>query len=263
MSTDALPTSPAAPELSALAQALSALKLDRAADALPALLSAAVSDDLGGPAFLQRVLAMELTAREESRLKTSLKLSGVPLGQTISNFDFAFQPAIERSRIESLATCSWVREKKTTLLLGPPGVGKTHLAIALGVKAVEAGFSVFYFRVEDLLHQLRVDAKTPPAQLKRRKYMNVALLIIDEVGFEPFTREEANLFFRLVSYRYQRGAICITSNKAVKDWPEMLAGDEVITAAILDRLLHASHVLNIRGNSYRLKELEANLHARS
>ena len=263
MSADALPVRAATPELSALAHALSALKLDRAADALPALLSAAVSDDLGGPAFLQRVLAMELTAREESRIKTSLKLSGLPLGQTISNFDFAFQPAIERSRIESLATCSWVREKQTTLLLGPPGVGKTHLAIALGVKAVEAGFSVTYFRVEELLHQLRVDAQTPPAQLKRRKYMNVALLIIDEVGFEAFTREEANLFFRLVSYRYQRGAICITSNKAVKDWPEMLAGDEVITAAILDRLLHASHVLNIRGRSYRLKELEASLHTRS
>jgi DNA replication protein DnaC len=263
MTTDALPVRQATPELSALAQALSALKLDRAADALPALLSAAVSDDLGGPAFLQRVLAMELTAREESRIKTSLKLSGLPLGQTISNFDFAFQPAIERSRIDSLATCSWVREKQTTLLLGPPGVGKTHLAIALGVKAVEAGFSVMYLRVEDLLHQLRSDAQTPPDQLKRRKYMNVALLVIDEVGFQAFTREEASLLFRLVSYRYQRGAICITSNKAVKDWPEMLAGDEVITAAILDRLLHASHVLNIRGRSYRLKELEASLHARS
>jgi DNA replication protein DnaC len=263
MTTSALPSRQAAPELSALAQALSALKLDRAADALPGLLSAAVSDDLSGPAFLQRVLAMELGAREESRIKTSLRLSGLPLGQTISNFDFAFQPAIERSRVESLATCSWVRDKMTTLLLGPPGVGKTHLAIALGVKAVEAGFSVIYLRIEDLLHLLRHDAQIPPAQLRRRKYMNVALLIVDEVGFGTFTRDEANLFFRMVSYRYQRGAICITSNKAVKDWPEMLAGDEVITSAVLDRLLHSSHVLNIRGRSYRLKELEASLNSRS
>jgi DNA replication protein DnaC len=261
MTTTALPTPPASTELSVLAQALSALKLNRAAEALPDLLSAAARDDLGGPAFLQRILAMELTAREESRIKTSLKLSGLPLGQTISTFDFAFQPAIERSRIESLATCSWVRGKETTLLLGPPGVGKTHLAIALGVKAVEAGFSVIYYRIEELLHHLRVDAVTPPAQLRRRKYMNVALLIVDEVGFETFSKADANLFFRLVSYRYQRGAICITSNKAVKDWPEMLAGDEVITGAILDRLLHASHVLNIRGRSYRLREREANLHA--
>ena len=147
MSTPAIPAAPASTELSVLAQALSALKLDRAAEALPGLLSAAASDDLAGPAFLQRVLAMELTAREESRIKTSLKLSGLPLGQTISNFDFAFQPAIERSRIETLATCAWVRGKQTTLLLGPPGVGKTHLAIALGVKAVEAGFSVIYYRI--------------------------------------------------------------------------------------------------------------------
>jgi len=92
--------------------------------------------------------------------------------------------------------------------------------------------------------------------------MNVALIIVDEVGFEPFSREDANLFFRLVSYRYQRGAICITTNKAIQDWPGMLAGDEVITSAILDRLLHASHVLNIKGRSYRLRDLEASLHAR-
>lgn len=262
MTAAVIPSKPATPEMSALAQALTALKLDRAVDALPGLLSAAVSDDLGGPAFLQRILAVELSGREESRIKTSLRLSGLPLGQTISNFDFSFQPAIERSRIESLATCSWVRDKMTTLLLGPPGVGKTHLAIALGVKAIEAGFSVNYLRVEDLLHLLRQDAHIPPAQLKRRKYMNVALLIVDEVGFQTFSKEEANLFFRLVSYRYQRGAICITSNKAVKEWPEMLAGDEVITSAVLDRLLHASHVLNIRGRSYRLRELEASLHSR-
>lgn len=259
----ALPIKTPIPEFSALSRALQALKLERAADALPGLISTAVKDDLGAPAFLERVLEIELTGREESRIRTSLKLSGLPIGQTISNFDFAFQPAIERSRIEALATSSWVRERQTVLMLGPPGVGKTHLAVALGVKAVEAGFSVAYHRIEELLHLLRRDARTPPAQLKRRKYMNVALLIVDEVGFEPFSREDANLFFRLVSYRYQRGAICITSNKAVNDWPEMMAGDEVITAAILDRLLHSSHVLNIRGRSYRLKELEASLHART
>lgn len=257
-----LPTRPSTPELSALARALSALKLERAAEALPALVAAAVSDDVSAPAFLERILEAELTGREESRIRTSLRLSGLPIGQTISNFDFAFQPAIERSRMEMLATGSWVRERQTLLMLGPPGVGKTHLAIALGVKAVESGFSVAYFRIEELLHLLRQDSRTPPAQLKRRKYMNVALLIVDEVGFEPFSREDANLFFRLVSYRYQRGAICITSNKAINDWPEMLAGDEVITSAILDRLLHSSHVLNIRGRSYRLRELEASLHAR-
>jgi DNA replication protein DnaC len=259
----ALPARPApAADADTLARVLGGLGMDHAAAALPALLTEAVKDDLGATAFLERVLRAEQTVREDSRIRTSLKLSNLPIGQTIANFDFAFQPAVERSRIETLGTCGWIREKQTLLLLGPPGVGKTHLAVGLGVKAVESGFSVAYFRVEELLHLLRQDARTPPAQIKRRKYMNVALLVVDEVGFEPFSREDANLFFRLVSYRYQRGAICITSNKAIKDWPEMLAGDEVITAAILDRLLHASHVLNIRGRSYRLRELEATLHAR-
>ena len=109
----------------------------------------------------------------------------------------------------------------------------------------------------------RIDADVPPTRLKGKKYMKAGLVIIDEVGFETFTREEANLFFRLVSYRYQRGSLCITSNKAVKDWPEMLAGDEVITTAILDRLLHSCHVLNIRGRSYRLRDLEDDLNGRS
>lgn len=134
--------------------------------------------------------------------------------------------------------------------------------MSLGVKAVECGFSVAFFRLEELLHAMRKDAEVPPTRLKGKKYMKAGLVIIDEVGFETFTREEANLFFRLVSYRYQRGSLCITSNKAIKDWPEMLAGDEVITAAVLDRLLHACHVLNIRGRSYRLRDLEENLKGR-
>jgi DNA replication protein DnaC len=128
---------------------------------------------------------------------------------------------------------------------------------------VECGFSVAFSRLEELLHAMRKDADVPPTRLKGKKYMKAGLVIIDEVGFETFTRQEANLFFRLVSYRYQRGSLCITSNKAIKDWPEMLAGDEVITTAILDRLLHSCHVLNIRGRSYRLRDLEDDLNDRS
>jgi len=139
---------------------------------------------------------------------------------------------------------------------GPFGVSKTHLAIALGVRAVENGFSVAFFRLEELLAAMRRDAGVAPARLRRRKYVNVALLIIDEVGFEPMTRQDASLFFRLVSYRYGRGSILLTTNKGIKDWPELFAGDEVLATAILDRLLHKSHVLNIKGRSYRLRELE-------
>ena len=139
---------------------------------------------------------------------------------------------------------------------GSPGVGKTHLSVALGTRAVEMGFSVLYYRFDELMTALKVDGGLPPAQLKRRRYMNMALLIVDELGFEPMTREEASLFFRLVTYRYGRGAILITTNKSIREWTELLAGDEVLATAILDRLLHRAHVLNIKGRSYRLRDLE-------
>ena len=113
-----------------------------------------------------------------------------------------------------------------------------------------------YFRFDELLNEMRGDATLPPARLRRRKYLSNALLVIDELGFEPMTRQEASLFFRLVTYRYGRGSILITTNKSVREWSELLAGDEVLTTAILDRLLHKAHVLNIKGRSYRLRDLE-------
>jgi DNA replication protein DnaC len=124
------------------------------------------------------------------------------------------------------------------------------------VKAIENGFSVAFYRLEDLLHVLKQDTDVPPRRLRGKKYMKVSLLIVDEVGFQPLSRLEASLFFRLVSYRYQRGSTLITTNKAVKDWPEILAWDEVMATALLDRLLHRCHVLNIKGRSYRLRDLE-------
>jgi DNA replication protein DnaC len=236
--------------------ALEQLGLNYMAESLQEHLNAAVKGGLPAHKFLDTLLAVETTSREERRIKTSLRLSGLPTGQTLQNFDFAFQPGIEKSQIETLATCGWIREHETVLMQGPPGVGKTHLAVSLGVKAVENGFSVAFYRVEDLLHAMKKHADVPPARIRGKKYLKVALLIIDEVGFQPLTRQEANLFFRLVSYRYQRGSTLITTNKPIKDWPEFLAGDEVMATALLDRLLHRCHVLNIKGRSYRLRDLQ-------
>jgi DNA replication protein DnaC len=230
--------------------------LVHAAERLAELIEESAKKQLSAHHFLDRLLEAELSEREGRRIKTSLRLSGLPTGQTLADFDFAFQPSIEKSRIETLSTCEWLRDHATVLIQGPPGVGKTHLAVGLGVKAVANGFSVAFFRLDDLLHAMKRDADVPPARLRRKKYLNVSLVILDEVGFEPLTRQEASLLFRLVSYRYQRGATLITTNKAVKDWPEVLAGDEAMAAALLDRLLHHCHVFNVKGRSYRLRDLE-------
>jgi DNA replication protein DnaC len=238
---------------------LVALGLGHAADALAEELAEAIKHNRPAHVVLERLLACEVNARDERRVKTSLKLSNLPPGMTLGSFDFSFQPSIEKRQIETLATGAFIREYTTLLVQGPPGVGKTHLVVALGVRAIEQGFSVAFYRLEDLLHEMRKDAQVSPQALRRKKYFNVAYLIVDEVGFEPMNREDASLFFRLVSYRYRRGSTAITTNKSVKDWPGILAGDEAMTAAVLDRLLHKSVVLNVRGRSYRLQELEKTL----
>jgi DNA replication protein DnaC len=166
------------------------------AEQLDALLTEAVKKPVAAHEFLDQILGVEVSSREARRVKTALRLSNLPTGQTIANFDFAFQPAVERSRVETLATCAWVRNTETVLIQGPPGVRKTHIAVSLGIKAVEQGFYVQYFRFDELLTELRRDALLAPAQLRRRKYLSTALLVIDELGFEPMNRQDASLFFR-------------------------------------------------------------------
>jgi DNA replication protein DnaC len=236
--------------------ALSKLGLDFAAEALPEIMDEAVREDLAPHKTLDRLLQVELSRREERRIRTGLKLSGLPLGMTLGNFDFSFQPSMEKHKIETLSTCAFIRQRETILIQGPPGTGKTHISVALGVKAVENGFSVAFYTLDSLLHAAKKDVDRPPQRLKGVKYLKSSLLIIDELGFQPLSRYDAALFFRVVNYRYDRGSMIITTNKSIKDWPEILAGDEVMTTAVLDRLLHRSHVLNVTGRSYRLKDLE-------
>ena len=259
LSAGILPLPAPTQDVDALRERLLALRLCFAAEALGDLLTQAVKTEWSAAAFLDALLRLELERQEERRIAQAIRISHLPTGPTIANFDFAFQPSVSRSQIETLATCQWIRDCQGLLIQGAPGVGKSHLAIALGMRAIECGFSVCFARTDELLHQLKKDADISPARLKHKKYMAASLLIVDEFGYQTFDREESNLFFRVVNHRYQRGSIAITTNKGIASWPEVLADDEVLAGAILDRLLHSATVLNIQGRSYRLRDLESEL----
>jgi DNA replication protein DnaC len=233
--------------------------LDFAREALTELIEHGVREDLSLPAFLELVLQRERDCREERRIRTGLRLSGLPRGKTIEDFDFTFQRGIDKRRIEMLSTCEFARAKENVLLLGPPGVGKTHLAAGLGVKAVQNGFSVTYLPADELIARLRRDSANERRRMSRRKYMRTAVLIVDELGFQAMDRRDAHLLFQVVSYRYEKGSTIITSNKSIREWPDMLAGDEVLATALLDRLLHHCQVVSIDGRSYRLRHMAQSL----
>ena len=238
---------------------LAEIGFEFAVPVLPELLERGVREELSQAALLDLVLTTERDAREERRVKTSLRLSGLSAAKTLDSFDFTFARGVDRRKVELLATCEFARRHENVLFLGPPGVGKTHLALALGVKAVENGFSVASMTADELLDQLRRDDAAGLRRVRRRRYSNAAVLLIDELGFQALDRRDAHLLFKVLSTRYERSSTIITSNASIRDWPRMLAGDEMLATAILDRLLHHCHVLQIDGRSFRLREIESTL----
>ena len=224
---------------------------------LPELLEESVREEHSLQDFLENVLQQERQAREERRIKTALKLSGLSLAKTLNDYDFTFQRGLDKNQVDLLATTEFAKRKENVLFLGPPGVGKSHLAQGLGIRAIQNGFSVTFTTADHLIEKMRKDEENPNRRPHRRKFMSTAVLIIDELGFQTLDRKDAHLLFKVISYRYERGATIITSNKSISQWPDMLAGDEVLATAILDRLLHHCHVVNIDGKSFRLKEMEA------
>lgn len=202
-----------------------------------------------------------MEAGEERRIAASLKVSGLPKGMRLENFVYLFQPSVEKSQIEELAPCNFVRRHENVLFFGPPGVGKTHLAVGLGVRAIELGWSVIYYTVEELLQQLKRRAEVPVAKQRGQAYVKTALVVVDELGYQSLDRQETHLFFQFVSARYMKGSTILTSNRSVKDWVQIFSQDEMATTAILDRLFHKSHIFNIDGRSFRLRNLNMRLKA--
>jgi DNA replication protein DnaC len=232
---------------------LARLKLPRIAECLDPIAQEAAKANWTYLDFLDQLLDAEVSARYERDVTMKTKLAHFPFAKTLDQFDFSFQPSVNERQIRELATLRFIANGENVLLLGPPGVGKTHLAIALGMTAIQQATSVYFITMVDLLEQLHRDVKEDRLDHRLRTLCRPKLLILDEMGYFPLDRLAAQFLFQLVSRRYQKGSIILTSNKSYGDWGDIFA-DHILASAILDRLLHLSTTINIRGQSYRLRE---------
>jgi DNA replication protein DnaC len=230
-----------------------ALKAPSLADAIPRLAERARADSWTHEEFLAACLQREVAARESHGGEGRIRAARFPARKALEEFDFDYQRSLKRDQIAHLGTLDFIAAKQNVVFLGPPGTGKTHLSIGLGIRACQAGYRVAFATAAQWVDRLAAAHHSGRLQDELVKLGRVPLLIIDEVGYIPFESEAANLFFQLISARYERASLIVTSNKPFGRWGEVF-GDDVVAAAMIDRLVHHAEVLSLKGDSYRLKD---------
>jgi DNA replication protein DnaC len=234
-------------------QTMVGLKMPRAIEILDATVRRLERGEVTALEAIDALLAEEFTLRENRRVKTALVMARLSTIKTLAGFDFSFQPSLDKNRIMALAELKFIDRAEVLHLIGPPGTGKSHLSVALGVEAIKAARSVYFTTLADLVGVLAKAEREGSLREKIRFLCRFALLIVDEIGYLPVTPGGGNLFFQLVNARYEKGAMILTSNRGFAEWGEVF-GDPVVATALLDRLLHHATVVQIEGSSYRLRQ---------